>query len=109
MTSSGVTISGNNMNATTVSLRQKPHNQQQNPPKSNNPYFQQMIGNYVGRGTPIRDETDVHAQDNQRHNTSVSINQFDNGCVNETTIVPPPIPPPPIITPTNSTQGPSWC
>lgn len=108
-TSSGVTISGNNMNATAVNLQKQPFNHQQNVAKSSNPYFQQMIGNYVGHGTVIRDEKDALVQENKRHNTSVSITQYDNGCVNETTVVPPPIPPPPIITPTNSSQGPSWC
>ena len=97
------------MNATAVNLQKHPFNHQQNLAKSSNPYFQQMIGNYVGHGTVIRDEKDALVQENKRHNTSVSITQYDNGCVNETTVVPPPIPPPPIITPTNSNQGPSWC
>ena len=108
ITSSGVTISGNNMNSTTVNLQQ-PVNQQQRHSKSSNgnPYFQQMIGSYSGHDTGH--DKDVLVQPNKRHNTSVSINQYDGDNISETTIVPPPIPPPPIITPTNSNQGPSWC
>ena len=110
ITSSGVTISGNNMNSTTVNLQQ-PVNQQQRHSKSSNgnPYFQQMIGSYSGHDTLQGHDKDVLVQPNKRHNTSVSINQYDGDNISETTIVPPPIPPPPIITPTNSNQEPSWC
>lgn len=110
ITSSGVTISGNNMNSTTVNLQQ-PVNQHQRHSKSSNgnPYFQQMIGSYPGHETIQGHDKDVLVSPNKRHNTSVSINQYDGDTISETTIVPPPIPPPPIITPANSNQGPSWC
>lgn len=97
------------MSATTMNLHQQSYSHQQNLAKSNNPYFQQMIGNYVGNGAVLQDEQENLAQEKKRHNTSVAITQYDNGSINETAAVPPPIPPPPIITPSQSNQGPSWC
>ena len=97
------------MSATTVNLQQQSYNHQQNIPKTSSPYFQQMIGNYIGQDGVILDEKDKFAPENKHHNPSVAITNYDGVSVNDTTAVPPPIPPPPIITPTNSTQGPSWC
>ena len=94
LASSGVTISGNNMNSATVNLQQQSYNHQKNIGNPSDPYFQQMIGN--------------HAQENKRNNARLSNAQYDNIMVNEST-APPPIPPPPIITPSNAGQGPSWC
>ena len=94
LASSGVTISGNNMNSATVNLQQQSYNHQKNIGNPSDPYFQQMIGN--------------HAQENKRNNARLSNAQYDNITVNEST-APPPIPPPPIITPSNAGQGPSWC
>ena len=96
------------MSATTESLPQQSLNHQQNRIKPSSPYFQQMIGNYVGHGAGTQEKNNL-AQENKRHNTSVAIGQYDNSSINENSAVPPPIPPPPIITPTQSNQGPSWC
>ena len=98
LSSSGVTISGHNMNSATVSLQQHSYNNPKNirNNNTNDPYFQQMIGN--------------HAQENNLNGgrLSSSHHQYDSITVNESN-APPPIPPPPIITPTNTNQGPSWC
>ena len=97
------------MNTSTMNLDQQSYNHQQNIAKTSSPYFQQMIGNYMGQDGTIRDEKAKHAQGNKHHNTSVAITNYDGVSVTDTAAVPPPIPPPPIITPTNSNQGPSWC
>ena len=92
-----------------VNPQQQSYNHRQNIPKSNNPYFQQMIGTYIGHAEMTREEKEELAQDNRRHNRALPMSGYGSASVTETTTVPPPIPPPPIITPTNSNQGPSWC
>ena len=103
MSSSGVTISGDNM-STSRNIQQQPYNQQ---PKHSSPYFQQLIGHSHTPEGITNDKKAAHLAQH-KHNT-VLVNQYVGGDIRETTVVPPPIPPPPIITPTNSSQGPSWC
>jgi hypothetical protein len=93
ISSSGVTISGNNMSSI-VNPQQQSYNHRQNIPKSNNPYFQQMIGTYIGHAEITREEKEELAQENRRHNKALSMPGYGSASVTESTTVPPPIPPP---------------